>query len=55
MTSRRYWEDEDEYANRRPQQKDVYEKYRHKLYDCDEEDEPFDDDYVSDEYFDEEA
>ena len=53
MKNRRYWDDEDDYASSRPQQKDVYDKYRHKLYDYDDEEETFDDDYVGDEYFDE--
>ena len=53
MKNRRYWDDEEEYVDRHPQQKDVYEKYRHKLYDYDEDDEAtWDDDYVSEEYFD---
>lgn len=54
MKNRRYFEDEEEYVSRRPQEKDVYDKYRHKVYDYDEE-ESWDDDYVGDDYFDEEA
>jgi hypothetical protein len=53
MKNRRYWDDDEEYTGR-PQQKDVYEKYRHKLYDYDDDEETWDDDYVSEEYFDEE-
>jgi hypothetical protein len=53
MKNKRYWDDEEDYVGRRMPQKDVYDKYRHKVYEYDEDEEVFDDDYVGDEYFEE--